>query len=84
MGVCALCGNGEPHSPRSKFCRERQRERELFEAEQRGAAAARASAEAENVRLRSRVLVLSRVIRRAIACGQLEKLADAMPYLDET
>jgi len=30
-----------------------------------------------------RLAALSRIIRRALACGQLEKLEDARPYLDD-
>ena len=39
-------------------------------------------ADAEIGRLREQVAALSRIVRRTLACGQLEKLEDARPYLD--
>jgi hypothetical protein len=37
----------------------------------------------ELLELRIRLAALSRIVRRALACGQMEKLEDARPYLDE-
>ena len=40
-------------------------------------------ADAELGRLREQVRALSRIVRRTLACGQLEKLEDAKPHLDD-
>lgn len=38
---------------------------------------------AKTIEQRDRLAALSRIIRRALACGQLEKLEDARRYLDD-